>query len=1095
MKKIFLLTLLSLVVFFGNAVPQSNDNCNLNGFITFTQGGWGSPSNSTPGSIRDQYFSQIFPAGLIIGAGTKTITLTSAEAVKNFLPQGSAAEALTQSYVNPTNNHITVLAGQAAALTLNVFFDLSYSFGTNSTYLSDLVITSGTFSGKTVSQLLTLVNIALSGGSTNYTFSQLNDAATAINENFDNGTVDEGYLTCPIEIQKASLGDKVWNDANKNGIQDANENGVQGVVVSLYNCSGSFISSTTTDANGEYFFSELLAGDYKVKFDLPATYLFSPKDQGFNDTKDSDADGTTGFSRCYTLNGGENNLSVDAGIFVQEITLQADLSLTKSVDKISVKNGDNVTFTVTVLNSGPNDATNVTAKDFLSSGFDFASALPSQGNYDHATGIWTIGTITSGSTATLTIACVVDVPTTTATPIDLGPAKGYNAFVLKDLNQPSSDTEGKLAVGRDAFLANYSVGDKLPSSSGTIDALIVGRNLTFTSGAVYGGNVVYGNSTNLPIYPVSYVDGTLRHDSPIDFAAAAVYLQNLSAQLSTQPANGTTFMEWGAANMVGTDPFLNTFSLNGADLSSANNVVIDVPNGAVVLVNVNGQTVSWTGGFTVKGTAINNVLYNFYEATSISIKEINVTGSILAPLAHVNFTTGVQNGQMICKSFEGRGQFNNALFMGNIPSTSSIPNTSEIMASDQNDPDSAPGNGVVTEDDYAAVFVTVEPDESQAPSEGLNLVSTFANSGAILSITSDRNNNLITGTLGGKIYRSNSSFSETINKDMNVKTVWSVISTNESIFAGTEKGLFATKDNGANWQLLGLDKRDVRSVVVDAKGNIYAATWGEGLFVSQNNGASWEQMNSGLENLNVQNILFADNQLVAATYGGGIYRSTDNGSSWLKSIIDCNFIWNLSASANGNLYAATYGNGVYKSVDNGISWTKLGGNLTSDFIYSISVDKNETVYASSLSSGIYSYTNNNWETIALPKEKVSSLYLNPDNAMVYAGTKNGTIYSIESKATNIEDAKTIPTEFAMSQNYPNPFNPTTTIEFSVAKQEAVKLVVFNMLGEEVKTLVNSNLAPGKYSIPFNASELSSGVYIYKISSPDKTISKKMMLLK
>jgi len=101
----------------------TNGDCDLSNFMTFTQGGWGSPSNSTPGGIRDTYFSTVFPNGLTIG-GNFTITLTSAQAVQNFLPQGSTAAALTQNYTNPTNN-ISVLAGQVAALTLNVYYHRS----------------------------------------------------------------------------------------------------------------------------------------------------------------------------------------------------------------------------------------------------------------------------------------------------------------------------------------------------------------------------------------------------------------------------------------------------------------------------------------------------------------------------------------------------------------------------------------------------------------------------------------------------------------------------------------------------------------------------------------------------------------------------------------------------------------------------------------------------------------------------------------------------------------------------------------------------------------------------------------------------------
>ncbi len=99
--------------------------------------------------------------------------------------------------------------------------------------------------------------------------------------------------------------------------------------------------------------------------------------------------------------------------------------------------------------------------------------------------------------------------------------------------------------------------------------------------------------------------------------------------------------------------------------------------------------------------------------------------------------------------------------------------------------------------------------------------------------------------------------------------------------------------------------------------------------------------------------------------------------------------------------------------------------------------------------------------------------------------------------TDLNDSKksSIPDKFNLSQNYPNPFNPTTTIQFTVVKQEVIKLVIYNTLGEEVKTLINANYAPGKYTVAFDASEFASGLYIYRISNTSTMITKKMMLLK
>jgi Secretion system C-terminal sorting domain len=90
---------------------------------------------------------------------------------------------------------------------------------------------------------------------------------------------------------------------------------------------------------------------------------------------------------------------------------------------------------------------------------------------------------------------------------------------------------------------------------------------------------------------------------------------------------------------------------------------------------------------------------------------------------------------------------------------------------------------------------------------------------------------------------------------------------------------------------------------------------------------------------------------------------------------------------------------------------------------------------------------------------------------------------------------TAPLEFALDQNYPNPFNPSTTIKYSTAQDGLVKLAVYNLLGEEVTTLVNTTQKAGRYEVNFNASQLASGVYIYRIETPNFTSAKKLMLMK
>ncbi len=89
----------------------------------------------------------------------------------------------------------------------------------------------------------------------------------------------------------------------------------------------------------------------------------------------------------------------------------------------------------------------------------------------------------------------------------------------------------------------------------------------------------------------------------------------------------------------------------------------------------------------------------------------------------------------------------------------------------------------------------------------------------------------------------------------------------------------------------------------------------------------------------------------------------------------------------------------------------------------------------------------------------------------------------------------IPNEYVLEQNYPNPFNPTTNIKFALPEVSQVQVVVYDLLGKEVATLVNENLDAGLHSVSFDASELTSGVYIYTLKANNFTQVKRMMLLK
>ncbi len=93
------------------------------------------------------------------------------------------------------------------------------------------------------------------------------------------------------------------------------------------------------------------------------------------------------------------------------------------------------------------------------------------------------------------------------------------------------------------------------------------------------------------------------------------------------------------------------------------------------------------------------------------------------------------------------------------------------------------------------------------------------------------------------------------------------------------------------------------------------------------------------------------------------------------------------------------------------------------------------------------------------------------------------------------DDNIVANNFNLEQNYPNPFNPSTTINYTLAERSAITLKVYDVLGNEVASLVNTTQEAGKYDVEFDASNLSSGLYIYTLNTGNFTSSRKMMLLK
>jgi len=784
---------------------------------------------------------------------------------------------------------------------------------------------------------------------------------------------------------------------------------------------------------------------------------------------------------------------------------KSDLSITESVDNPSPKDQDIITFTVSLTNNGPDDATNVKVKAVVPNGLRFISYTAGAGTYDEESGEWEIPQINNGATIELKLKVKVTLEDISESIFDLGDAKGFNVFVLKDLAQPSSDTEGKVAVGHDAFLSNYSIGEKLTATSDNEDVLIVNGNLTFLSGTVRGGNVVYGSGANLPNEQVTILDGSLRKEkNVINFDKARNYLKSLSVSLSNYPVSGQVLNQNMGLVLYGGEPFLNVFSISAADLNNSTSMTINVPNGSVVLVNISGKEIEWGGALTVNGTAISNVLYNFYEARSILIEGIDVRGTILAPKATIDFPSGVVNGQVIAKTIMGVGQFNSGdnnstYFVGNLPVSDNIVNEAEIIELDQTDPDDDNNSADVS------LVLSGFHDPNNTGNINWDLVSSLSGGEIVWVMTKDKDGYLLSGTWGGKIYRSIDGGDTwvRINNSMNVGYVWDLAVDGDIIYAGTEEGVYKSNDNGTSWSLVGLTGKDVRAFIIKDQ-SLYAGVWGQGVYVTNDKGENWVEFNGGLNHKEVQDLAIDSNgNLFAATFGGGVYKHSES-SGWQQLNVGYPFVWTLGITSSDEIYAGTYGNGVMRSLNDGVDWYPANNALPATHIYSIRVDENDNVFISSWMSGVYvlsstlnkSASGDVWGSLGMNGLGVSSLVVDNNAGVIYAGTSDGHIYRNGNPVSAVNPDKDIlPKEFVLEQNYPNPFNPSTTISFALPKQSNVKLIVYNSIGEEVAVLINGIMPAGYHKVNFNAADLSSGLYFYKIITGDFIDVKKMMLIK
>ena len=287
-----------------------------------------------------------------------------------------------------------------------------------------------------------------------------------------------------------------------------------------------------------------------------------------------------------------------------------------------------------------------------------------------------------------------------------------------------------------------------------------------------------------------------------------------------------------------------------------------------------------------------------------------------------------------------------------------------------------------------------------------------------------------------------------------------------------------------------------------------AADWGGGdviwssgrdgaIVKSIDMGQSWSAQNSGTSARFRGMAAFGMNNAWAVGESGIIKATIDGGVSWVSQqnpatddLHDVQFLTEtlgFAGGSNSEIIFTNNGGQTWSSRSNGIQMG-INGIYFLDENNGWAVSDLGTVYITS-NGGI------NWGTQpSNTTQTLNEIYFLSSN-LGWAVGDFGTIVRYNGAVTSAGNLEGPVSEYQLSQNYPNPFNPSTQINFAIPQTTKVSLKVFNAIGKEVATLIDGQIEPGNHSVVFDATDLSSGVYYYTISTENLIQTKKMILLR
>ena len=339
---------------------------------------------------------------------------------------------------------------------------------------------------------------------------------------------------------------------------------------------------------------------------------------------------------------------------------------------------------------------------------------------------------------------------------------------------------------------------------------------------------------------------------------------------------------------------------------------------------------------------------------------------------------------------------------------------------------------------------------------------------------------------------------------------------------GTGYGVFRSTDNGLNWIEVnaGLTNLKVCALYV-SDNDLFAGTDGDGVFLSTDYGESWTQVSEGLwyprqitSFASIGTNLFAGS--TSPYGGGGVYRSTNSGTNWTNVSygLTSYFVSDLAVLGT-NLFAGTLNvpsssdsGSIFRTADYGTNWTNVSyGYALENYMVTNLAFSGTNLFAATYNKGVFLSTNtgDSWVSFNEGLTDMSIGYFGNiainDTEIFFISYNTNKLIGVWRRplsdiiTTFAQAIDPLPINYFISQNYPNPFNPSTKISYALPNTGMIKIKVFDLLGQEIATLVNEEKQAGYYEVNFNASSLPSGVYLYRIQSGSFMQTRKMILLK